>query len=86
VKVLLDRRSCKCWNAACESHFGWHFLREEISPIDCVLEMVDDGQEEISFFIQDQDGTEKVLIVDEKNRAEAMDSWLLAWEKQQENK
>jgi hypothetical protein len=86
MKVLLDRRSCKCWDAACESHFGWHFLREEISPIDCVLEMVDDGQEEISFFIKDHDGTEKVLIVDEKNRAEAMDSWLLAWEKQQENK
>ena len=46
MKILLDRRTCNCWQAACESHFGWHFLREEINPIDCTLEIIDDGNSE----------------------------------------
>lgn len=83
MKIVLDRRSCNCHEPACETHFGWHFLREEITPIDCVIEISDDGQEQITFFIMDRDGVDKTLIVDESNRAEAYDSWLLAWEEQQ---
>jgi len=83
MKIVLDRRSCNCYEPACETHFGWHFLRDEITPIDCVIEMVNDGQEEITFFIMDRDGVDKTLVVDESNRAEAYDSWLLAWQEQQ---
>jgi hypothetical protein len=83
MKIVLDRRSCNCHEPACETHFGWHFLREEITPIDCVIEINDDGQEQITFFIMDRDGVDKTLVVDESNRAEAYDSWLLAWEEQQ---
>lgn len=82
MKVVLDRRSCNCWDAACETHFGWHFLREEMTPIDCVVEMIDDGKQDITFFIKDRDGADKTLIVNEKNRDEAYDSWQTAWEKQ----
>jgi hypothetical protein len=83
VKIVLDRRNCNCYEPACETHFGWHFLRDEITPIDCVIEMKDDGQEQITFFILDRDGVDKTLVVDESNRAEAYDSWRLAWEAQQ---
>jgi hypothetical protein len=83
MKIILDRRSCKCWDAACESHFGWHFLRDEIRPVDCTTEIVEDGQEELTFIIKDRDGSDKILIVDETNRDEAHDSWRLAWEMQQ---
>lgn len=83
MKIVLDRRSCNCYEPACETHFGWHFLRDEITPIDCVIEMVNDGQEKITFFIMDRDGVDKTLVVDESNRAEAYDSWLLAWQEQQ---
>ena len=83
MKITLDARSCNCWDPACETHFGWHFLREAITPIDCVVEMVDHGCEELTFFIKDRDGTDKELIVNAENRAEAYDSWRIAWEKQQ---
>ena len=86
MKIVLDRRSCNCWDAACEAHFDWHFLRPEITPVDCTVEMVDDGSSEVTFFIKDRDGTDKVLVVDDTNRAEARDSWLLAWERQQSGK
>lgn len=86
MKIVLDRRSCQCYDQACESHFGWHFLREDVTPVDCTIEMVDDGQDEVTFFILDKDGTDKELVVDEENRAEAYDSWRLAWEKQQAGK
>lgn len=83
MKIVLDRRSCNCYEQSCETHFGWHFLREEITPIDCVIEMSDDGKEELTFFILDRDGVDKTLVVDESNRAEAVESWRLAWEQQQ---
>ena len=83
MKIILDRRSCNCWDAPCESHFGWHFLREEITPIDCTLEIEDDGNQARTFFILDRDGIDKTLIVDDSNRALAYDSWQLAWDKQQ---
>jgi hypothetical protein len=83
MKIVLDCRSCECWEPACETHFGWHFLRDEITPIDCMLEATDDGRQERVFFIMDRDGVDKTLVVNEDNWAEAYDSWRLAWEKQQ---
>jgi hypothetical protein len=83
MKIILDRRSCNCWEPACEAHFGWHFLREEITPVDCTVEMLNDGQDAITFFIKDRDGLDKELRIDEHNRAEAYDSWRQAWEQQQ---
>lgn len=83
MRIVLDRRSCNCWDAACETHFGWHFLREEVTPVDCTIEVADDGQPEITFLIKDRDGVDKVLVVTEENYAEAYDSWQLAWEHQQ---
>jgi len=86
MKIVLDRRSCNCWDAACETHFGWHFLRSEITPVDCTVDVIDDEQPETTIFIKDRDGLDKELVVNDKNRAEAYDSWQLAWEKQQYEK
>ena len=83
MKITLDRRNCTCWQPACESHFGWHFLREEVTPIDCTIEILDDGKNERRFIIKDRDGIDKQLLVDDHNWAEAYDSWQLAWEAQQ---
>ena len=84
MKIVLDRRTCNCYEPACETHFGWHFLREEITPIDCVVEMSGDGRQEITFLILDRDGVDKTLVVDESNHAIAYDSWQEAWEQQEE--
>jgi hypothetical protein len=45
--------------------------------------MVEDGKAELTFLVLDRDGVDKVLVIDEANRAEAYDSWLQAWEQQQ---
>lgn len=82
MKIVLDQRNCKCWEPACESHFAWHFLREEITPVDCTTQVIDDGFPTLTFIILDRDGSDKTLIVDETNRADVSDSWRLAWEKQ----
>ena len=83
MKIVLDRRSCNCYEQACESHFGWYFLREEVLPVDCLVEVVDDGKQERTFFIKDRDGVDKTLVVDEENHSGAYDSWRQAWEEQQ---
>lgn len=83
MRITLDRRNCNCWDPACETHFGWHFLRAEAEPIDCTVEMIDDGQAARTFHILDRDNTTKVLVVDQDNWDLAYDSWLLAWEEQQ---
>jgi hypothetical protein len=85
MKIVLDRRSCACWEPACESHFGNHFLGEKITPIDCVVEMEEDGKDELTFLVLDRDGVDKTLVIDEHNRPDAIDSWRAAWEKQQKN-
>ena len=82
MKIVLDRRSCNCWEPACEAHFGWHFLRDEITPVDCTIEISDDGNSELTFHIFDRDDTDKVLVVDDSNRDLAYDSWFDAWEAQ----
>jgi hypothetical protein len=86
MKIILDRRSCNCWDPACEAHFGWHFLREEITPVDCTAEVIEDGSAEITFSIKDKNGVDKELVVNDANRAEAYDSWRQAWERQQAGK
>ena len=86
MKITLDRRTCTCWAPACETHFSWHFLRDEVTPIDCTLEVLDDGEEDRTFLIMDRDGVDKELVVSKDNWAEAYDSWQLAWEKQQAGK
>lgn len=83
MKIILDRRGCNCWDAACDTHFGWHFLRGEITPVECLVETVEDGSEAVTFWIRDRDGVDKQLVIDESNRAEAYDSWHSVWEKQQ---
>lgn len=83
MKIVLDRRSCNCWQPACDSHFAWHFLRDEITPVDCTVEVSDDGSRDITFYVFDRDGIDKVLVVDDANRGEVSDSWMAAWEKQQ---
>ena len=82
MKITLNRRTCNCWDAPCESHFGSHFLGETITPIDCVVEMVDDGKTDLTFYILDRDGQDKILVIDESNRGDAWNSWIKAWEKQ----
>lgn len=83
MKITLDQRTCGCHDPACEAHFGWHFLRKEVTPVDCTVAIEDDGQEARTFFITDRDGSHKTLVVDQTNAADAYDSWRLAWEAQQ---
>jgi hypothetical protein len=83
MKIVLDRRNCNCWDQACDAHFGSYFLGDEVKPVGCTVEMSDDGKDCRTFFIKDKDGLDKVLIIDETNWADAMDSWRQVWEKQQ---
>jgi hypothetical protein len=61
-------------------------LREEVTPVDCTIEVTDDGRQEVTFLIKDRDGVDKELVVDESNRGLAHDSWQQAWEEQQAKK
>lgn len=83
MRIVLDRRDCNCWDPACEAHFGWHFLRGEVTPVDCTVEIVEDGKPERTFYIKDRGGIDKVLVVNDDNWALAYDSWCIAWEQQQ---
>lgn len=83
MKIVLDQRACKCWDPACEAHFGTHFLGAEVTPVDCTIEISEDGRPERTFVIKDRDGSDKVLVVDENNWADVYDGWRLAWERQQ---
>lgn len=85
MKLVLDRRSCACWEPACDSHFGNYFLGEEVKPVDCLVSMEDDGKDEITFVILDRDGLDKTLVIDQDNRADAIDSWHKVWEVQQKS-
>jgi hypothetical protein len=82
MRIVLDRRNCQCWDPACEAHFGWHFLRGEVNPLDCTVEISDDGKPERTFCIMDRDGVEKLLVVDDLNQVEAYDSWMQVLEQQ----
>jgi hypothetical protein len=47
--------------------------------------MEDDGKDEITFVILDRDGLDKTLVIDQDNRADAIDSWHKVWEVQQKS-
>lgn len=83
MKIYLDRRGCNCWAGSCETCFSWNYLREEILPNYCLLEVQEDHRPARTFYIQDRDGSVKTMIIDEHNWAEFYDSWQLSWEKQQ---
>jgi hypothetical protein len=82
MKVTLDRRHCTRWQAACESCFSHRLEQDNFDAADCGLRVVDDGRNTIEFAITDRDGSFKTLTVTPKNRAEAIDSWLLLWQQQ----
>ena len=83
MKIVLDQRQCKCWDPACEAHFGTHFLGPEVTPVDCTIEISEDGRPEKTFIIKDRDGSDKVLVVDEANWGDVYNSWRQAWAQQQ---
>lgn len=85
MKIYMDRKWCTCMQAACERTFGEKILRWDFSPGGCIYDTVDDGKPEATFYIRD-DESDKVLVVGLDEAAEAHDSWLLFWEKQQAEK
>lgn len=82
MKIYMDRVWCTCWQASCEATFGWKLLHRDFSLGGCIVDVVDDGREDITVFIHDKD-TDKVLNITDENWEEAFDSWQLLWEKQQ---
>lgn len=87
MKVFMDRINCPCWQASCESSFGWrlvHLLNGKILPGGCMVDFEDDNQKAITFYIHDHDG-DKVLEVNDKNWPDAYDSWLLLWQRKENN-
>ncbi len=85
MKVFMDRINCPCWQASCESSFGWrlvHLLNGKILPGGCMVDFEDDDQKAITFYIHDHDG-DKVLEVNDKNWPDAYDSWLLLWQRKE---
>ena len=78
MKVILDRRSCTCWQGSCEC-FAGYLLQEHFCPA-CLLEEVEDGRQALSVQILDRDGTVKNLVVTDDNWGEVFDSWLFAWQ------
>ncbi len=84
MKIYLDPSVCNCWEAACEQCFTDKYLGAEIKPTACTLAIIEDGSDDRIFIIQDRDGTEKTFLVNDDNRFDAMDSWMKAYAKQQE--
>lgn len=82
MKVTLDRRLCTRWQASCESCFSTRLIQNNFDAADCGLHVEEDGRQPIEFRITDRDGSQKTLVVNSGNRAEAMDSWLLLWQQQ----
>ena len=84
MKVYLDRSACNVWEAACESDLSWHIEHKTFCPA-CMVETIEDehNDDEVTLVIKDRDGSEKILVLTDENRADAMDSWMLLWEKQQ---
>jgi hypothetical protein len=82
MKIYLDRRACNCWIAACESCFSSNYLRDDLRPNCCMLEMQEDANPVRTFYVQDRDGILKTLVIDQDNWADYYDSWQLSYEKQ----
>ena len=81
MKVYMDRLWCTCWQASCESTFGWKLLHRDFSPGGCVIKSVDDGHEDITVIIKDND-YDQTLIINDDNWVDAYDSWLNFYENQ----
>ena len=78
MKIYMDLESCPTWMGACESCFGWHLshlMNGDFQESACMLEWDDDCQEEITYYLRDKDGQDKVLLVNQENWAAAYDSW-----------
>ena len=85
MKIVLDRRVCDVWEAACEADFADKFLGDEVVPTACTVMLVeDDNKDVLTFHIRERDDTEKELIIDDSNIATAIDSWIRAYNEQQE--
>ena len=80
--VTLDRRLCPRWQAACESCFTTRLTQNNFDVADCCLRVTQDNRSSMEFDITDRDDVRKVLTVTDRNRAAAMDSWLLLWQQQ----
>lgn len=83
MRIYLDRRGCPCWSAACETCFSWNYLREEILPNYCLVDVQEDFRPARTFYVQDRDGSVKTIIVNEQNWADFYDAWQLAYAEQQ---
>ena len=96
MKVYLDRNHCDIHNAGCESCFGGrvaiHFGGQQgvidIDVAGCILEVKEEeDRDNITFFVADRDGEDKVLKVNKDNWPDAYDSWMDLYAKQHaENK
>jgi hypothetical protein len=82
MKVILDRRSCTCWQGSCECCFAGNLTTEYFCPA-CLFDEIDDGYPDLTVVILDRDGTEKTLVVTDENWGAVYDSWLLAWQESQ---
>ena len=82
MKIKLDRRSCTCWEAACESCFAGNLLQEHFCPA-CILEEIEDHQAALTVEIIDRDGSEKTLVITDENWGDVFDSWMLTYQEEQ---
>ncbi|MEK6256664.1 MAG: hypothetical protein N2C13_05020 [Chloroflexota bacterium] len=83
MKVHMDRNHCQLSLAACESCFGGRILLKEFDMEGCVMKIEEEeDKENITFYIKDRDGEDKVLYVNADNWPDAYDSWFLMYEKQ----
>lgn len=92
MKVYLDRTHCSIHQPACDSCFGGrlaiHFgAQQGIIDIDvagCVMEIQEEeDHENITFYVHDRDGEDKVLNVDKENWPDGYNSWMDLYGKQQ---
>lgn len=94
MKVYLDRNHCPVHQAACDSCFGGKIEMffsgvvnlDDFRVTGCVLKLEEEENlDEITFYMKDRDGEDKVLIVNQENWPDAYNSWVDLYEKQQAN-
>jgi len=75
MNITVNRQIYTCWQPVFEVHFGWHFIDEEIKPVEYLIDIDDGGKSETTFYVLDWDGSQKNLVIDKTDRADASDSW-----------
>lgn len=94
MKVYLDRNHCPVRQAGCESCFGGRIelvftgkaKSDDLFITGCVIELKEtEILDEITFYMKDRDGKDKVLVVNTENWPDAYNSWMDLYEKQQVN-